>query len=164
MFTHSQFKILFDYQFHTIDRLLVEAAKLTDSQLVEDPGYGRGSIHGLLFHLLGVSRGWREGLETGHRPPPMDINNYPTLETLQAGFQQERAHWDNLFLSIDDQTIQGNIDLTWRGATMTMPYWRILQHLILHGMQHHAELAQLLTEQGHSPGDLDFIFYQWGEW
>ena len=164
MFTHTQFKTLFDYHFHTIGRLLDEAVKLTDSQLLEDLEYGRGSIHSLLFHLLGVSRGWREGLETGHRPPPMKIADYPTIESLQSGFQEEKAHWDNLFQVINSETIQGNIDLTWRDATMTMPYWRILQHLIIHGMQHHAELAQLLTEHGHSPGDLDFIFYQWGHW
>ena len=41
-----------------------------------------------------------------------------------------------------------------------MPLWRVLQHLILHGMQHHAELAQLLTAKGQSPGNLDFIFFQ----
>jgi len=35
-----------------------------------------------------------------------------------------------------------------------------LQHLILHGMQHHTEIAQLLTLKGQSPGDIDFIFYE----
>jgi hypothetical protein len=27
-------------------------------------------------------------------------------------------------------------------------------------MQHHAELALLLTQKGKSPGDIDFIFYE----
>jgi uncharacterized damage-inducible protein DinB len=47
-----------------------------------------------------------------------------------------------------------------RGRLWEIPRWRILQHVALHGMQHHAELAQLLTAAGQSPGDIDFIFYR----
>ncbi len=32
--------------------------------------------------------------------------------------------------------------------------------LVLHGMQHHAELALMLTQKGKPPGDIDFIFYK----
>jgi uncharacterized damage-inducible protein DinB len=38
--------------------------------------------------------------------------------------------------------------------------WRILQHVILHGMQHASEIAKRLTEFGHSPGNIDFIYFQ----
>ena len=164
MFVHSQFKTLFNYHFHINERLLAGAAELSDADLREDPGYGRGSIHGLLFHLLGVSHGWREGLETGIRPSSLPIEDYPTVEALQAGFQQEKAKWESHFQNIDDDTIQANTDLTWGENTMSFPYWRVLNHLIIHGTQHQSELAQLLTEKGHSPGDLDFIFFEWGDW
>ncbi|MCA9871854.1 MAG: hypothetical protein KC487_15925 [Anaerolineae bacterium] len=50
--------------------------------------------------------------------------------------------------------------INWRGDPWTMPLWRVLQHLILHGMQHHTELAQLLTAEGQSPGDIDLLFYR----
>jgi hypothetical protein len=40
-----------------------------------------------------------------------------------------------------------------------IPRWLVLHHLLLHGMQHHAELAQLPTLQARSPGDMDFIFH-----
>jgi uncharacterized damage-inducible protein DinB len=45
------------------------------------------------------------------------------------------------------------------GESAILPRWRIFQHLVLHGMQHHTELAQLLTAKGQSPGDIDFVFY-----
>ncbi len=40
----------------------------------------------------------------------------------------------------------------YNGREDTLRVWRILQY--------HAELAQLLTAKGQSPGDLDFIFFE----
>ncbi|MCP4357328.1 MAG: hypothetical protein GY796_04835 [Chloroflexi bacterium] len=56
--------------------------------------------------------------------------------------------------------IEADIFLTTLGGN-TFPFarWRGLQHLILHGMQHHSELARLLTLNGRSLGDLDFAFF-----
>ena len=48
----------------------------------------------------------------------------------------------------------------WRGNTYQMKRWHILVHVILHGMQHRSEAAELLTGYGQSPGNLDFIFYE----
>lgn len=164
MFVHSQYKTLYEYHFHLNERLLAGAAELSDETRKTNPGYGHGSIHDLLFHLLGVARGWREGLETGLRPAPLPSEDYQTLQALKEGFREEKSNWEHHFQNIDDETIQGGVDLTWRGHTMTFPYWRILQHVIIHGMQHQSELAHLLTEEGQSPGDLDFIFYNFGNY
>ena len=35
----------------------------------------------------------------------------------------------------------------------------ILHHVVLHGMQHRSEMASMLTNFGHSPGNIDFIVY-----
>jgi uncharacterized damage-inducible protein DinB len=36
----------------------------------------------------------------------------------------------------------------------------MMQHIANHGTQHRSEVAAMLTEAGHSPGDIDMLFYQ----
>lgn len=37
--------------------------------------------------------------------------------------------------------------------------WECMAHLINHGTQHKTEAAAILTDIGHSPGDIDLIVY-----
>ena len=69
----------------------------------------------------------------------------------------------NLPLSLDEDQIGGEIELQ-AGPDRVFRFgrWQVLYHVVLHGMQHHAEIAALLTDQGLSPGDIDFIFYALG--
>ncbi len=160
MLQPSQFSTLFAYHWHTNRRLMDCAAKLGEAGYKDNPGYGHGSIHDLLFHLLRTDQGWRLGLETGRQPSPLRQEDYPNLESLQMGFASEQLAWEGLLNQLGPEEIESSVDLTnLRGDTFTFPRWRILQHLILHGMQHHAELAQLLTTKGPSPGDIDFLFF-----
>lgn len=156
-----QLQTLFAYKFDTTHRLLAIARELQEDELERDPEYGRGSVKALFVHLLSADRGWRIGLETGQQPEGIQADQYPDLDSLQQAFEEEGSAWQTYLASLDQQAVSSEIELTTRrGMKRTFPRWRIIHHLLLHGMQHHAELAQLLTEYGHSPGDLDFIFYR----
>lgn len=156
----NQYQTLFAWHFHTRGKLVERATLLPTEAYFENPGYGHGSIHALLFHLVRADRAWRTALETGTQPPPEKIENYPDLSTLQTAFTAEQQGWLDLLAGLSGEQIAADLELTtWRGSRFTIPCWRVLQHLILHGMQHHTELAHLLTLKGHSPGDLDFIFF-----
>ena len=151
---------LFAYHWHTTLRLIDCAAKLDEAAYTEHPGYGHGSIHDLLFHVLRTDWSWRRALETGQQPAPLSQEEFPDLPALLAGFELEQAAWQALLggLSAEDIAADAHMTTAW-GESAIMARWRIFQHLVLHGMQHHTEVAQLLTAKGQSPGDIDFVFY-----
>ena len=157
----AHFVTLFDYHWHTTRHLLECAVKLDTADYTAESGYGHGSIHTIFIHLLLTDRGWRVALETGKQPAPLSFDEYPDLAALQRGYADEQADWQTLFAGWNNDDIAGDVTLTrWGGGSTTFALWRVLQHLSLHGMQHHSELAYLLTSKGHSPGNIDFLFFQ----
>ncbi len=57
---------------------------------------------------------------------------------------------------LTDDDLAAPFALGTRGA---LPLWELLVHLITHGTQHRSEAAILLTDAGHSPGDLDYFYF-----
>ena len=156
----DMFTFLFNYHWDTNRRLLEHASQLEPQDYFEDRGYGQGSIHGLFFHLLRTDRDWRIAMETGRRPEPLAFESYPGIEALRGAFEAEEAAWRDYLAALSTEQVQREVAMQGRGGkSLTFPRWRILEHLVLHGMQHHAELAHWLTEAGHSPGNLDLVFY-----
>ncbi len=100
-------------------------------------------------------------LESGRQQAPAPPDDFPDLASLQDGFAEEQGAWQQMLSQWGGEDVAADVELiSWRGDMMRFPRWRILQHLVLHGMQHHTEIAQLLTAKGQSPGDIDFIFFR----
>jgi uncharacterized damage-inducible protein DinB len=151
---------LFRYQSATIQRLLDQAAKLSNEQYYAHPGYGHGSLHDIFFHLLQATRSWRIALETGKQQAGIKAADYAALELIRIAYTEEYAAWYSLLAPLTDEQLYEPLSLmNWRGEPWTLIRWRVLQQIVLHSMQHHAELAQLLSIYGQSPGNIDFIFY-----
>ena len=79
---------------------------------------------------------------------------------MKREFERERAAWQELLASLDEAQIDQDVALQ-AGPDRVLSFgrWKVLYHVVLHGMQHHAEIAEQLTRAGESPGDIDFIFY-----
>ena len=160
MSIQSQYQTLFAFHWHTTRRLLELASRLDEVDYKYSPGYGHGSIHDLFFHLLSTDRIWRMALQTGRQLASLHLRDYPDLQSLVRALEAEQQDWQALLDGLSAAEIEADVALTnWRGEPYIIPRWRVLQHVVLHGMQHHAELARLLTAKGQSPGDLDFIFF-----
>jgi len=154
MSIENQFSTLYEYHFHTTKQLMSYAGKLNQADYFE-------GIHEILFHTLRADYGWREALSSGSQQSSLNRDDYPDLESLKLGFDREQTAWQAYLGSLSEEQIRSEIKLKRaNGEERTFLLWRILQHVVFHGMQHHAEIAQILTEKGQSPGNIDFIFFR----
>lgn len=161
MLTKNQYETLFAYHWHTTGQLIDYAAQLSQDDYHWKSKDGRDSVHEVLFHILGADYGWREGLISGVQQAPLSRKDYPDLQALRTGFEREQSAWSEYLDNLTEEQIESEITLKRAsGEAMTFILWRILQHVVMHGMQHHAEIAALLTEKGQSPGNIDFLFYR----
>ncbi len=157
----AMFTTLFAYHWHTFTRLVDCAAALEEQALPDAPTFGQRSLRELFYHLLRTDQAWRLGLEMGRRVlPQIKLDDFVSAADFRTGVQAEKQAWDNLLDSLTSAQVEGDLNMAdGRGGEAHLPRWRIFQHVNLHGMQHFAEIAALLTQLGKSPGDIDFIFF-----
>lgn len=155
MTTPAHFQTLFAYQAATYNKLLDSAEALATEEYRQRQPYRIGSLHDMLFHILYWQHLWRVGLDGDQNHPGLTIEAFPTIAALRTGMGAEQQEWQRFLATLSGADFEAERMIS--GSSFVV--WRVLQHLILHSMQHHAEVAALLTAKGYSPGGLDFIWY-----
>ncbi len=151
----AHFQTQFAYHGATYNRLLDCAERLDHGRYQEQPGYGLGSIHDILFHILYWQNRWRQSLENSSRSVYLKPDDFEDLPSLRSGIAREQVAWQRVFEGLSEAAFDEQQSI---GGSQ-LYRWRIFQHLVLHGMQHHSEVAALLTSYGESPGGIDFIWF-----
>jgi uncharacterized damage-inducible protein DinB len=156
----DQLASMYAYHFDTALQLLSLAEQAPVQMVNEARAPAARSIPDLFFHILDTDRAWRIGLETGTRPERLRGDHYPTLSALREGLEQERRAWELFLANLEQAQLDREIALgSEPGRFFAIGRWKVVHHVLLHGMQHLSEAAAKLTEMGASPGDIDFIFY-----
>ncbi len=152
---------MFDYNGAMNARLLACASQVSDEQLDAPKEYSQGGVRATLWHLLIVEYGWRsqcQGVDA--RKEPLPIEQTASVATLQVFQQAEHARTQRYIADASEDDLTAPITLTRRnGSTFAVARWQVLSHILFHSAQHRSELAEMLTQYGHSPGDTDYIFY-----
>jgi len=61
---------------------------------------------------------------------------------------------------LTDETLNGHFDYTsTEGTPDKRIFWHAIAHLVNHGTQHRSEAALMLTNFGHSPEEVDLIYF-----
>ena len=142
------------YGLATNMRLLDSAARLSEAQVRQKFSQGYLPILENFAHLLSAERGWFMACRDGVRPPPLPPSELATLDAIRQQWQimgaERRAYLD----AITDEQLHAPL-----AARPGLHVWQGLLQAANHATQHRSELAAMLTDCEHSPGDIDLLFF-----
>ena len=143
-------------------RILDAVAKLTDEQYRAPGKLPHDDLRGTLVHTLFAEWVWRmRWLGTApdyrYRIQPED---FPTAASLRKRWAEEEEALAAFVAELTDEKLKVAFDYTsTEGGHHRRVLWETMAHTVNHGTQHRSEVAAVLTELGHSPGDLDLIVF-----
>ena len=152
-------ELLFRYNDWAMDRILDIAEKLTDAQLSAANDLGWGSLRGTLVHLLDAETSWRSLLANGINSQALRCADFSDIASIRARWAEERSAFWRYLMSLSDRDLARALGYDALGGLRHAPLWHLLFHVFNHATHHRAECAALLTDLGHSPGDMDFTLF-----
>ena len=150
---------LYEYGIWANDRLLALAAKLTPEQLARESSKGYLSIHQTFVHLVSADTRWFARWKNETLPTPLTAQDVPTLEAIRRAWEPLIAARRAYLAGLSEDQLREPLSLTFDGRAYTLPRWQGIVQAANHATQHRSEIAAMLTDAGHSPGDIDYLFF-----
>jgi len=151
---------LYEYNQWANAKILNAAANVTQEQYLAPASFPHGSLRGTLVHALFAEWIWRkrwEGISPTVRLKPED---FPMFESLHMRWLGEEKQLMDFVDGLTDEKLNNTFNYTnTSGKPFSRILWQAMAHLVNHGTQHRSEAAAILTELGHSPGDIDLISF-----
>ena len=153
-------QLLFKYNQWTTAKILNAASNVTPEQFLAPASFPHGGLRGTLVHALFAEWIWRnrwEGTSPTYRLKPDD---FPTFESLRTRWMEEEGKLMAFVESLTDEKLNSKFSYKdTQGNPLERILWQAMAHVVNHGTQHKTEAAALLTDLGHSPGDIDLIYF-----
>ncbi len=157
----SDILTLYEYNTWANTRVLHAAAQVSAAQYIAPAGLSHGSIRGALAHILAAEIVWRLRCQEGISLPALPgETEFPTLELLRTRWADEEQAMRAYLAGLTDDALNSPVHYTTtKGAPQATILWQVLAHVVNHGAQFRGEAAVALSRYGHSPGDLDLIYF-----
>lgn len=157
---------LYEYNYWANKKILAASAGVTQEQFTAPANFPFGGLRGTLVHLVDAERIWRVLFETQIVTEDQDLvaTDFPTFESLEQKFREEEELMRAYLNALSDEDMDSHLRYeASSGIQRDRIMWHCHVHLVNHGTQHRSEAAAILTDFGHSPGELDFTVFL-NEW
>ena len=152
--------ILYKYNQWANARIWNAALNMTTEQFVAPASFPHGGLRGTLVHALFAEWVWRKRWEGTSPTTRFNPDEFPTVNSLHTRWLEEETHLMKFVDAVTDEQLQNTFRYTnLAGQPFTKVLWHAMAHVVNHGTQHRTEAAAMLTDLGHSPGDLDMIYF-----
>jgi len=150
---------MYEYGIWANRKLLDKAAALTDEQLRHKFTEGAQPILHTFAHLVGAEWRWYQAWIGASLTERLTVDDLPTLDAVRAKWEPLFAERRAFIASLTPERLTQPIVRKLQGREQSIILWHALVHVANHGTQHRSEIAAMLTDAGHSPGDLDMVWY-----
>lgn len=142
------------------NRILEMAEKLTPEQFVAEVGASFPSVRDTLVHTLSAQRLWLARFQALPSPPMFDAADFADVAAIRAMWAAIDGDTQQYLDTLSEAALSETLSYVNRvGETCTYMRWQMLLHQANHVQQHRSEVAVILTQFGHSPGNLDYLIY-----
>ena len=157
---HEEIALFYQYNAWANARILNAAANVSREQFPAPASFPHGGLRGTLTHIVSAERTWR--MRWLGESPARSLNpeDFPSLDSLQARWLDEERELTRFLETVSEEALNGSFEYKdTKGNSHRNVLWQTMVHLVNHGTQHRSEAAAMLTDLGHSPGDMDLILY-----
>lgn len=152
-------RLMFRYNYWANQRILTQAKEVSPEALYQARGYSWDSLAGTLIHTMDAEYAWRMLLQHETRISESGVADFTDFDAVIARWQEEEtAMWAYLD-SLSDADMSMTISYSTAQGARERVLWHCLLHVVNHGTQHRSECAVILTEIGHSPGEIDLTVF-----
>ncbi|HLF25641.1 MAG TPA: DinB family protein [Anaerolineae bacterium] len=153
-------RTLYAYNAWANGQILDTAAPLDPAQLFAGGGASFDSIHATLVHTLGAQWLWLSRWQGVSPRAVLNPADFPDLGSIRARWEQVERDTQVFVDALDASSLGRIVEYTnTADQPNAYPLWQIMLHQVNHATQHRSEVALLLTQFGHSPGELDLLRY-----
>jgi len=157
-------QLFYEYNYWANGKILLASAGVTHDQFTAPASFPYGGLRGTLLHILDAEWGWRALFQSIKDASDLLPTDYPDLKSIEARWREEETAMRAYLAGLSDIDMENHLRYTTdEGLQRDRILWHCLVHVVNHGTQHRSEAAALLTDFGHSPGDLDFTVFL-NEW
>jgi len=150
---------MYEYGIWANRKLLDKASALTDEQLRRKFTEGAQPILHTFAHLVGAEWRWCQAWIGAPMTERLTVDDLPTLDAVRAKWEPLFAERRAFIASLTPERLSQPFVRKLQGREQSIILWHALVHVANHGTQHRSEIAAMLTDAGHSPGDLDMVWY-----
>ena len=158
--TVDDLKRRYDYSYWANRKLFAVIERLSPDEFTRNVAGSYGSIRNTLVHMMSAEWGWIDRCGGPTRGAALKPDDYPTFDAVVAQWTIVEGYAREFLGTLNDgdlhRIVEFNIGPT---GPRAMPVGELLQHGSTHGVHHRGQIALLLRTLGHTPGNVDLLFY-----
>jgi uncharacterized damage-inducible protein DinB len=152
--------MLYQYNQWSTAKILGAAADVSEAEFLAPANFPHGGLRSTLVHALFAEWIWRSRWEGSSPTQRIKPEEFPTFGSLRARWAEEENRLMGFVNNLTDHQLKAVLPYkTTQGTPQERILWQMMAHLVNHSTQHKTEAATMLTWFGHSPSDIDMIYF-----